>query len=205
MKHTIFVFTLLACSQPNFATEPTAEKSLMMDPADPIVRLDTSRGYIDIELFEKKAPQLSDAFLKLVAKGHWDHTIFHRIIDGVLIQDAGLNTDFNREQKSSHFNFNVKDVKNNLSNTSGTIAWAYVPNQKPTHFSFYINMENNLKFDITDDKKQGGIVFGKVIAGQKSVKKIATLRIGQREGMHDTPYYPEHAQVKRATFLVKPS
>lgn len=168
-------------------TEPSVPKG------DVEVVMITSQGKIRLDLFKEKDPQTVQNFLEYVKSGFYDNTIFHRIIDGFIIQGGGYDRNFNKK-------INLKPpIKNtsssNLKNTFGTISMARKPNFPDSATSqFFINLSNNPDLDYSNNQK-GYAVFGKVISGMEILQKIAKQKIGQREGMYNIPFYPNEALV----------
>ncbi len=154
--------------------------------ANPKVTLETSKGAIVIELYPDKAPKTVANFLQYVRSGHFDGTIFHRVIDGFMIQGGGFTTTMEQKQVGAPIQ---NEADNGLSNARGTIAMARtnVPNSATAQF--FINTVNNKGLDHTGKNEQGWgyAVFGKVSAGMEAVDAIAKVPTGTKSGQRDVP------------------
>lgn len=149
--------------------------------APPKVKLVTSLGEMVIELNPEKAPKTVENFLQYVKDKHYDGTIFHRVMDGFMIQGGGFTTDMNQKSVRSPI---VLESNNGLKNDRGTIAMARtnVPNSATAQFFINVVNNNNLNAPLPDG--HGYAVFGKVIAGTDVVDKIRLVPTG-RKGFHD--------------------
>ncbi len=146
------------------------------------VQMDTSAGSIRIELDDAKAPASVANFLAYVAKGHYDNTIFHRVIKGFMIQGGGFEPDM--KQKSTDKPIQ-NEAKNGLKNAKYTLAMARTSDPHSATAQFFINTTDNGFLD--NDRAQDGwgyAVFGKVVAGNEVVDAIERVRTG-RKGFHD--------------------
>ncbi|RMF37837.1 MAG: peptidyl-prolyl cis-trans isomerase [Planctomycetota bacterium] len=153
-----------------------------------MVIIKTSLGDIKAELFAKEAPITVENFLKYAKSGFYDGTIFHRVIDGFMIQGGGF--DKNMRQKKT--NAPIKnEAGNNLPNKKYTLAMARTSVPDSATSQFFINVADN---DFLDRKHAadgvGYAVFGRVIEGQEVVDKIAKVRTGVVQGMRDVPIEP---------------
>lgn len=148
-----------------------------------MVKLETSMGDILLELDEEKAPKTTANFLEYVSAGHYDGTIFHRVIDGFMIQGGGM-TDEMKEKPARQPIENEAD--NGLANDAYTIAMARTMDPHSASAQFFINVKNNDFLNHTAKTPQGWgyAVFGKVAEGQGVVNKIKAVATG-RAGMHD--------------------
>ncbi|HEY0664332.1 MAG TPA: peptidylprolyl isomerase [Thiobacillaceae bacterium] len=153
------------------------------------VALRTNHGDIEIELDSAKAPVTVENFVKYVKAGHYDGTIFHRVIKDFMIQGGGFTPDMN--QKST--NAPIKnEADNGLKNLRGTIAMARTNDPHSASAQFFINTVDNdfLNFKSPSGQGWGYAVFGKVSAGLDVVDKIRAVKTG-RAGMHaDVPVEP---------------
>ena len=155
----------------------------------PKVLLETSMGNIKLELFEKDAPLTVANFLAYVDEGHYDSTIFHRVIPGFMIQGGGFTADM--EQKPTNEPIR-NEAMNGLKNVRGTIAMARTMVVDSATSQFFINLVDNGFLDFRNPTPQGFgyAVFGKVTKGMEVVDKIAKVQTGNR-GMHqDVPVEP---------------
>jgi peptidyl-prolyl cis-trans isomerase A (cyclophilin A) len=148
--------------------------------AAPQVRLNTSVGDIVLELYPDKAPKTVENFLQYVRDKHYDGTIFHRVMDGFMIQGGGFNSDL--QQKATRAPI-VLEAQNGLKNDRGTIAMARTPNPNSATAQFFINVVNNAMLNAPNPDGHGYAVFGKVVQGMDTVDKIKGAATGNK-GMH---------------------
>ncbi|NBQ84748.1 MAG: peptidyl-prolyl cis-trans isomerase [Methylophilaceae bacterium] len=151
-----------------------------------MVKLHTNFGEITIELDAEKAPITVANFLSYVESGFFADTIFHRVIDGFMIQGGG----FTSEMTQKNTNAPIKNEANNgLPNKKYTIAMARTPNPDSASSQFFINVADNdfLNFSAPTSQGWGYCVFGKVTEGTEVVDKIAKVRTGSRNGHQDVP------------------
>jgi len=148
-----------------------------------MVKLETDMGDITIELDDEKAPVTAANFLNYVKSGHYDGTIFHRVIDGFMIQGGGMNADMEERSTSDPIE---NEADNGLANDAYTIAMARTMDPHSATAQFFINVKKNDFLNHTAKTPQGWgyTVFGKVTEGQGVVDKIKTVDTG-RKGMHD--------------------
>jgi len=151
-----------------------------------MVILHTNHGVITLELDEKRAPQTATNFLQYVKDGHYANTLFHRVIDGFMIQGGG----FEPGMKQKPTRAPVKnEAENKLKNAIYTITMARTSDPHSATAQFFINVADNAFLDHTAPTPQGWgyCVFGRVVAGADVVDKIRGVKTGQR-GMHkDVP------------------
>lgn len=150
------------------------------------VNIKTNHGTISIELFDKEAPKTVENFLKYVDEKFYDNTIFHRVIDGFMIQGGGFDLDF--EQKTTGTTI-VNEADNRISNSAGTIAMARTSDPHSATAQFFINVKDNdfLDFKAANAQGFGYCVFAKVIDGMDTVEKIKAVKTGKRGGHSDVP------------------
>ncbi|MDW8244063.1 MAG: peptidylprolyl isomerase [Thermogemmata sp.] len=149
---------------------------------NPIVVMETSMGTIKIELYEDKAPITVKNFLQYVQDKHYDGTIFHRVIDGFMIQGGGYEPGL-KERKTRPPIKN--ESTNGLSNLRGTIAMARTAEPDSATAQFFINVKDNTFLDRANARdKVGYCVFGRVIEGMDVVDKIKAVKT-TRKGFHD--------------------
>ncbi|MFP4138588.1 MAG: peptidylprolyl isomerase [Halomonas sp.] len=158
--------------------------------ATPDVRLHTSEGAIDIALFEEEAPQSVENFLAYADDGHYDETLFHRVIDGFMIQGGGFDTDL--EQKPTREPID-NEADNGLRNRRGTLAMARTGDPHSATSQFFINVADNSSLDHVS--KQSGqtwgyAVFGEVVEGMEVVDAIKRVPTGNRGRFADVPETP---------------
>ena len=145
--------------------------------ADPQVELKTNLGTITLELYADKAPKTVENFLTYVKDGHFKGTIFHRVINGFMIQGGGFTADFVQKKTRPPVQ---NEANNGLKNDVGTIAMARTSDPQSATAQFFINHKNNDFLNYTAPTPQGWgyTVFGKVIKGMDAVNKIAALETG---------------------------
>jgi len=163
--------------------------------ADPQVDLKTSAGTIRIELYPAKAPKSVENFLQYVRDGHYNGTIFHRVIPGFMIQGGGMTPDMAQKQTRPPIPI---ESKNGLRNQVGTLAMARTSDPNSATSQFFINVNDNGFLDYPGQDGHGYTVFGKVVGGMDVVNKIAATPTGN-QGMHQnvprTPVMIESASV----------
>ncbi len=150
------------------------------------VELTTSAGTITLALDEAKAPKTVANFLAYVNKGHYDGTIFHRVIKGFMIQGGGMTADMGQKPTDATIQ---NEANNGLKNDKYTIAMARTNAPHSASSQFFINANNNgfLNFTAESASGWGYAVFGKVIAGTEVVDAIEKVRTGNRAGHGDVP------------------
>jgi peptidyl-prolyl cis-trans isomerase A (cyclophilin A)/peptidyl-prolyl cis-trans isomerase B (cyclophilin B) len=144
--------------------------------ADPQVDIKTNAGTIRLELYPAKAPKTVENFLQYVKDGHYNGTIFHRVIDGFMIQGGGFEASYKQKPTRDPVQ---NEAKNGLRNEAGTIAMARTPAPHSATAQFFINVNNN-EF-LNAERAQDGwgyTVFGKVVSGMDVVTKIAKTPTG---------------------------
>ena len=153
------------------------------------VELQTSMGAIRIELDPDKAPRTVDNFLAYVRDGHYDGTIFHRVIKGFMIQGGGLTENMQPKETRPPI---PNEADNGLKNTVGTIAMARTQAPHSATSQFFINVNDNhfLDFKEKSPSKWGYCVFGKVIKGMDVVRAIENIPTTTRDGRGDVPVKP---------------
>jgi cyclophilin family peptidyl-prolyl cis-trans isomerase len=155
------------------------------DPA-PRVRLETSLGNVVLELDRARAPATVDNFLGYVNDGFYDGTIFHRVIDGFMIQGGGYTADFSRKSTRAPIK---NEADNGLKNTRGTISMARTRDPHSATAQFFINVVDNapLDYKTPDARGWGYAVFGQVVEGMEVVDKIRTQPTSVQGGFRDVP------------------
>lgn len=189
IKCVAAALVLLCAATANAATKAADE---------PLVKLETNYGDIVIQLNGRKAPRTVDNFIQYVKSGHYDGTIFHRVIKGFMIQGGGMAADM-RERKTSAPIRNEAD--NGLKNRKYTIAMARTNDPHSATSQFFINSANNEFLDFKSQTPDGWgyAVFGKVVEGEKVVDKIESVLTGRRGGHDDVPLEP--VIIKKAYML----
>ena len=149
--------------------------------ADPQVEVKTNFGTIRLELYPDKAPLTVENFLKYVHDGHYDGTIFHRVIVNFMIQGGGFDRNYQQKKTREPIrNEAERAVKAGLKNEIGTIAMARTSNPNSATAQFFINVNDNTPLNWGDSRGDGNgyAVFGKVVAGLEVVGTIANLPTG---------------------------
>ena len=151
------------------------------------VKLNTSRGAIVIDLDEEQAPNTVENFTSYVRSGHYDGTIFHRVIKGFMIQGGGFEPGLKQKPTNPPIE---NEANNGLSNTYGTVAMARTGDPHSASTQFFINVKDNPFLDHTAPNEQGWgyCVFGKVVDGSDVVDAIAEVPTGNQSGMGDVPH-----------------
>ena len=150
------------------------------------VELQTNQGSIRLELDDAKAPETVSNFIKYVEAGHYDGTVFHRVIKGFMIQGGG----FEGGMKQKPTNAPVKnEAANGLKNAKYTVAMARTSDPHSATAQFFINTTDNgfLNFKSESPQGWGYAVFGKVVSGQDEVDAIEKVATGNRGGHGDVP------------------
>jgi len=151
-----------------------------------MVKLQTNFGAITLDLDAEKAPQTVANFLQYVNDGSFNDTIFHRVIDGFMIQGGGFMADMTQKATRDQIQ---NEATNGLKNDAYTIAMARTPNPHSASSQFFINLADNGFLNHTGQNAQGWgyCVFGKVVEGKDVVDKIAKVKTGNKAGHQDVP------------------
>jgi len=146
------------------------------------VKLATSAGDIVIELDKAKAPKSVENFVQYVKDGHYNGTVFHRVIPTFMIQGGGMTADMTEKQTRAPIPL---ESKNGLSNVRGSVAMARTNDPNSATSQFFINVQDNPRLDAANARDGNGYaVFGKVISGMDVVDKIRAVPTSSK-GMHD--------------------
>tara|TARA_B100001175_G_scaffold317727_1_gene336002 strand:- start:19883 stop:20521 length:639 start_codon:yes stop_codon:yes gene_type:complete len=138
-----------------------------------IVQLETSMGTIIIRLFPDEAPNTCKNFLSYVNEGYYNNTIFHRVIDGFIIQGGGFNKDLKAKKTKEPIR---NESRQGLSNIKGTVSMALTIDNNSAASQFFFNLANNKDLDYTTQKGKGYTVFAEVIDGERVLEKIQKVR-----------------------------
>ncbi|MEN8159824.1 MAG: peptidylprolyl isomerase [Myxococcota bacterium] len=152
----------------------------------PVVTLTTSLGVIEVELDSEKAPISVENFLQYVDDGHFDGTIFHRVIPGFMIQCGGFGADFQQKPTRAAIK---NEADNGLKNDRGTLAMARTSDVNSATAQFFINLSDN-DFLNHGGRDFGYAVFGRVVSGMDVVDKIAGVPTGTKGPHQDVPKTP---------------
>jgi peptidyl-prolyl cis-trans isomerase B (cyclophilin B) len=151
-----------------------------------MIKLHTNHGVITLNLFDDKAPETAANFKEYVKAGHYDGTIFHRVIGNFMIQGGG----FEPGMKQKPTNAPIKNEANNgVSNKVGTVAMARTMDPHSASAQFFINVADNSFLNHTAQTTQGWgyAVFGEVVEGMDVVEKIKGVSTGSKAGHQDVP------------------
>ena len=150
------------------------------------VKLETSHGDITLELFDSEAPKTVANFLDYVSQGFYDGTIFHRVIQGFMIQGGGFQPGMQQKPTGDPIE---NEADNGLGNEVGTIAMARTPDPHSASAQFFINVKSNdfLNFKSKSTQGWGYCVFGKVVDGMDVVSAIEAAPTTSRAGHQDVP------------------
>lgn len=151
-----------------------------------MVKLHTNFGVITLDLDAEKAPVTVANFLKYVEKGFYENTLFHRVIDGFMIQGGGFMPDMIQKETMEQIQ---NEAANGLRNEAYTIAMARTPNPHSASSQFFINISDNSFLNYTAPTAQGFgyCVFGKVVDGKDVVDRIKKVKTGSKAGHQDVP------------------
>ncbi len=189
MKKLFAILAALAISLPAWAANPTVE-------------MKTNLGAITIELYADKAPKSVENFLQYVKDGHYNSTIFHRVIDGFMIQGGGFDLGMNQKATRAPVE---NEAKNGLKNQIGTLAMARTSSPHSATAQFFINLVNNDALDYPSRDGWGYCVFGKVTQGMDVVNKIAKVSTGSAMGHQNVPTKPVLIESVKLVEAAKPA
>ena len=187
MKKHLIAFALLASS------------ALSALAANPMVELKTTQGDIVVEVFADKAPKSADNFIQYVKDGFYNGTVFHRVIDGFMVQGGGFDADM--KQKSTRAPIE-NEARNGLRNEVGTLAMARTADPHSASSQFFINLVPNTALDYPSRDGWGYAVFGKVVKGLDVVETIAKLPTANR-GFHQN--VPVEAVIVNSARVLEPA
>lgn len=159
--------------------------------SNPQVSIKTSKGEIVVELYPDKAPKTVENFLQYVRDGHYDGTIFHRVIGNFMIQGGGFTADFYKGvpdfgQKKTRAAIPLES-KNGLRNDTGWIAMARTSQPDSATAQFFINTVDNANLNHPQPDGHGYAVFGKVVKGMETVNAIRAVKTGRVGPFSDVP------------------
>ncbi|HYS63030.1 MAG TPA: peptidylprolyl isomerase [Paraburkholderia sp.] len=151
-----------------------------------MVELHTNHGVIKLELDAEKAPKSVENFLNYVKAGHYDNTVFHRVIDGFMIQGGGFEPGMKQKPTAEPIN---NEANNGLKNVNGSIAMARTNDPHSATAQFFINVNDNDFLNHSSPTPQGWgyAVFGKVVDGLDIVEKIKKVKTGSKGFHQDVP------------------
>ncbi len=166
--------------------------------AKPRVALETSKGEIVLELDAAKAPKTVENFLGYVESGFYDGTIFHRVIQGFMIQGGGFTSDMQQKPTRAPV---VNEAATGLPNERGTISMARTNDPNSATSQFFINTVNNPNLDYKNAGNPGYTAFGRVVKGLDVVDAIAGVATGNRGMYQNVPTEP--VVIEKATVVSK--
>lgn len=151
-----------------------------------MILINTSRGDIRLKLDEENTPNTAANFLAYVRNGFYNDTIFHRVIDGFMIQGGGLNAHMENKPNEKPIKNEAKSAK---KNTRGTVAMARTNDPHSATSQFFINVADNAFLNFRSEQADGFgyCVFAEVVEGMDVVDSIAKVKTGQRSGHGDVP------------------
>ncbi|WP_027213375.1 peptidylprolyl isomerase [Burkholderia sp. WSM2232] len=151
-----------------------------------MVELHTNHGVIKLELDAEKAPKSVENFLNYVKAGYYDNTVFHRVIDGFMIQGGGFEPGMKQKPTAEPIN---NEANNGLKNVNGSIAMARTNDPHSATAQFFINVNDNDFLNHSSPTPQGWgyAVFGKVVEGMDIVEKIKKVKTGSKGFHQDVP------------------
>ena len=181
MKKFLNILASLLCAA-MFAVPAQAATHQAEKGKHSMVKLHTNHGTITLELYDDKAPVTVKNFLEYVNSGFYNGTIFHRVIDGFMIQGGGFEPGMKQKQTNAAIK---NEADNGLKNDTYTIAMARTSDPNSATAQFFINVKDNHFLDFTAPTEQGYgyCVFGKVVDGQDVVDAIKKVRTGN-SGFH---------------------
>ena len=176
------------------AEKTTAEEATTPESATVNVTLETSKGTIKLALDAEKAPVSTQNFVNYVKKGHYDGTVFHRVIPGFMVQGGGFTADMNQKGTDAPI---TNESKNGLKNAVGTIAMARTNDPNSATSQFFINVNNNANLDYPSFDGFGYAVFGKVTEGMDVIEAIVAAPTTSKGPHQNVP--AETIEIKKAT------
>jgi len=162
---------------------------------NPKVEFKTSKGTMVIELYADKAPKSVANFLQYVKDGHYNGTVFHRVISGFVIQGGGFDSKMTQKPTRAPI---VNEAANGLHNERGTLAMARTMDPNSATSQFYVNLsDNGPALNYAGPDRPGYAVFGKVVQGMDVVDAIAKVRTGNVGPFRDVPVEPVAIETAR--------
>ena len=163
------------------------------------VRFQTTMGNFVVELYPAKAPKTVQNFVQYAQDKHFDGTIFHRVIDGFMVQGGGFTADM--AQKPTRAPIPL-EIDRSLKNERGTIAMARTGNPNSATAQFFINLVDNANLNAPQPDGYGYAVFGKVISGMETIDAIRSVATRNQNGFQNVPATP--ITITTATVLTSP-
>jgi len=151
-----------------------------------MIRFETSLGAFTVEVDAESAPVSSENFLRYVDDGHFDGTVFHRVIPGFMIQGGGFAADMSQKPTRKPI---ANEAANGLCNVRGSLAMARTNDVNSATAQFFVNLVDNAFLDHKPGNF-GYAVFGRVVEGMDVIDKIAAVKTGRKQGHDDVPLEP---------------
>ena len=178
------------------AVAGVASASAQSDGNRPVVAIETSMGAVRIELYPESAPKTVANFLAYVNSGFFDDTVFHRVIEGFVVQGGGFTPEMQLKPTAKPVR---AETKHGLANERGTVAMARDLGRDTATSQFFFNLKDNANLD-RDARTFGYTVFGHVVEGMEVVDRISRVQTSRRGRMEDVPILPvllERARVEQ--------
>ncbi len=185
----VFIFVLTIFSACNSSNNSGTGEQVGKKPKtgeNPVVKISTNYGDIEVELYEDKAPETVDNFISYAKDGFYDGTIFHRVIPGFMIQGGGFTKGMDQKETKAPI---TNEADNGLKNERGTIAMARTSDINSATSQFFINLVDN-DFLNHGARDFGYAVFGRVTSGMDVVDKIASVDTTTKGFMQNVPQEP---------------
>jgi cyclophilin family peptidyl-prolyl cis-trans isomerase len=183
-RRTLLASLLIASALPLAALAQAPSSCSPKGNAPMKVKLTTSMGPIVIQLDKEKAPISAENFVKYVEAGHYDGTIFHRVIDGFMIQGGGFTKDMRQKPTQPPIK---NESTNGLKNDNYTVAMARTNVRDSATSQFFINVKDNDFLNYAGEGNPGYAVFGKVVEGKEVVDKMKKVATGNAGGHQNVP------------------
>ena len=187
---SIALTAMFSIASPVHAQTPAASAAAApaaVAQAAPRVKLVTSMGDIVLELNPAKAPKTVANFLQYVQDKHYDGTVFHRVIDGFMVQGGGFTADMAQKPTRAPV---ALEAANGLKNDTYTVAMARTGNPNSATSQFFINVKDNAMLNAPQPDGHGYAVFGKVVSGTEVVDKIKAVATGNKGPFQNVPTTP---------------
>ncbi len=199
MMYRFFLYTSLFLAQINILQEPCF--ALFFQKTEQTLNIETARGNVKVQLYNSQQHELVQYFLDAMQTGVYAGTIFHRIIEGFIIQGGCYNSQFQLKE-TPHLKVSSSLPHSNLPHQYGSFAIILDKNHKPLSCpQYFINLSQNLDLNKSGDDFEFEVI-GNVTSGMDLLEKISHTKIGQRENMHQVPFYPQEAAVKKMSLFV---
>ena len=152
-----------------------------------MIKFQTSLGDFTVELFTDDAPVSAENFLQYVDDGHFDGTVFHRVIPGFMIQGGGFSADMKQKPTREPIK---NEAANGVKNLRGSLSMARTSDVNSASSQFFVNLVDNAFLDHQGSRNYGYAVFGRVVAGLDVIDAIAAVKTGRKGGHDDVPVEP---------------